>query len=275
MAGIVRDVLAHRQDVQLHLHPVWLYFKYPQWCDDLTRLPSQRDVFTDRDSDEIADWLRDGADILERLSGSRPTAFRSGNLNTGLVLYQGMRRAGIELASNIGVGLSEPVEHELLLYSGLHAIEGVTEVPVTEVPVTTYRMPLPGSDRLLLLTATGSAFAEMRAVLDAAYRLSASPIVVLMHPQDFRIAVAKTPEAPPDYRPDPVRQSRLERLCGYLADHPERFRVTTFAESAKRWQAARSNRNRLPPRSWQPLGREQTTAPHPPVAPVAGVNHSH
>jgi hypothetical protein len=26
-----------------------------------------------------------------------------------------------------------------------------------------------------------------------------------------------------------------------LADHPERFRVTTFGESAERWQTAQSN----------------------------------
>jgi peptidoglycan/xylan/chitin deacetylase (PgdA/CDA1 family) len=240
MAGIVRDILAHGQDVQLHLHPVWLYFKYPKWRDELRWRPRPRDIFTDRESDEIANWLQDGVDILERLSGSRPIAFRSGNLNAGRVLYQGMRKAGIRLASNIGVGLSAPVEDELMLYSGLHSIEGVTEVPVT-----TYRMPLPGSDRLLLLTATGSAVAEMRAVLDAAHRLDAGPVVLLLHPHDFRIAVQSTPGSPPDYRPDPVRQSRLERLCAYLGRYPERFRVTTFAESAERWQTAQSNRNPL------------------------------
>ena len=240
MGGIVSDLLAHGQDVQLHLHPVWLYFKSSQWRDELTRRPGRRDIFTDRDSDEIAEWLRDGVNILERLSGNRPIAFRSGNLNVGRVLYKGMSKAGIGLASNIGVGLSVPVEDELMLFSGIHAIDGVTEVPVT-----TYRMPLPGRDRLLLLTATGSAFAEMRAVLDAAHRLGAGPVVVLLHPHDFRIAVQSTPGTHPDYRPDPVRQRRLERLCAYLSQHPKRFRVTTFAESAERWQATQSNRNPL------------------------------
>jgi len=240
MASIVHDMLARGQDVQLHLHPVWLYYKFPPWRDELRRRPRPRDIFTDRDSDEIADWLRDGIDILGRLSGRRPIAFRSGNLNVGRVLYQGMRKAGIGLASNIGVGLSAPLEDELMLFGGLHSIDGVTEAPVT-----TYRMPLPGRDRLLLLTATGSAFAEMRAVLDAAHRLGAGPVVVLLHPHDFRIAVQSTPGSHPDYRPDPVRQRRLERLCAYLGKHPERFRVTTFAESAERWQARQTNRNPL------------------------------
>ncbi len=229
MTAIIRRMQAHGQDVQLHLHPVWLYFKFPAWRQALANEVRPRDVFTDRSAEEIAAWLDDGAGILERLSGTRPIAFRSGNLNVGRVLYAGMRRAGLRLASNIGVGLSEPAEPELRCYAGVQRIDGVTEVPVT-----TYRAPVPGK-RLLLLTATGSAFREMRAVLDAAHRRRVGPVVVLLHPHDFRVALPNGHGGQLQYRPDPVRQSRLERLCAYLAAHPERFRVTTFADAAERW----------------------------------------
>jgi hypothetical protein len=239
MAEIIARMQAHGQDVQLHLHPVWLYFRFPAWRERLAHERRPRDIFTDRDADEIARWLDDGAGILERLCGSRPVAFRSGNLNVGRVLYAGMRRAGLLLASNIGVGLSEPQEPELRFYAGLQRIDGVTEVPVT-----TYRAPLPGN-RLLLLTATGSAFAEMRRVLEAAHRRGIGPVVVLLHPHDFRMALPNGAAGRMRYRPDAVRQSRLERLCDHLAAHPERYRVTTFAESAARWQQAAVTDNPL------------------------------
>jgi len=232
MRGVVQATLDRGHDVQLHLHPVWLYYKYRHWKDELSIRQRPRDIFTDRDAEEIAAWLGDGASILERLSGSRPIAFRSGNLNAGRILYRGMYQAGITLASNIGVGLSTPSEEELLLYAGVHRIDGITEVPVT-----TYRAPLPGN-RLLLLTTTGSAFREMRAVLDAAHRLGTGPVVLLLHPHDFRIALHATPGAPPSFRPDRIRQSRFDRLCRHLCRHPQRFRVTTFAESAQRWSAS-------------------------------------
>jgi peptidoglycan/xylan/chitin deacetylase (PgdA/CDA1 family) len=230
MAGIIRHMQARGQDVQLHLHPVWLYFRFPEWRAALSQELPPRDIFTDRDADEIAAWLDDGARILERLSGARPIAFRSGNLNVGRVLYDGMRRAGLRLASNIGVGLSEPAEPELRFYAGLQRIDGVTEVPVT-----TYRAPMPGN-RLLLLTATGSAFGEMRAVLDEAHRRGIGPVVVLLHPHDFRMALPNGSNGQMRYRPDRIRQSRLERLCAHLAAHPERYRVTTFADAAERWE---------------------------------------
>jgi hypothetical protein len=239
MGEIIRRVQAHGQDIQLHLHPVWLYFRFPAWREALSREPRPRDIFTDRDADEIAAWLADGAGILERLSGTRPIAFRSGNLNVGRVLYAGMRQADLHLASNIGVGLSEPVEPELRFYTGVQHIDGVTEIPVT-----TYRAPLPGN-RLLLLTATGSAFAEMRAVLEGAHRRGIGPVVVLLHPHDFRVALADGGNGSIRYRPDPVRQSRLERLCAHLAAHPERYRVTTFAEAAERWHRATGTENPL------------------------------
>lgn len=250
MQDIVRRMQARGQDVQLHLHPVWLYYKYPDWQAELSppHGRSPRDVFTDRSVAEIAAWLADGMDILERLSGQRPIAFRSGNLDVGQVLYAGMSAAGINLASNIGVGYTEPAEPELRFYAGLQRIDGVTEVPVT-----TYRAPLPG-ERLLLLTATGSAFGEMRAVLDVAHRRGIGPVVVLLHPHDFRIAIRHADGTPPRYQADPVRQSRLERLCAYLAGAPERFRVTTFAESAARWQAAEVSDNPLLAGSLSGLG---------------------
>ena len=236
MAGVVGDILARGQDVQLHLHPIWRRFLNPRWRQEPRRPPRGSDSFTGREPAAIAGLLREGCDILERLAGRRPIAFRCGNLDAGAALYPAMREAGLALASNIGVGLERPAERHLHLYAGLHRLDGVVEVPVTS-----YRVPLL-RDRLLLLTITGSSFAEIRAVLAGAARRGVGPVVVLMHPHDFRIAVPGDPTAPPTYLPDRLRQRRLEQLCRYLTGRPDRFRVTTFAAATDRWQAAAGER---------------------------------
>jgi hypothetical protein len=232
MAGVAADILARGQDVQLHLHPIWRRFLNPRWREEPCRPPPGSDSLVGRDPAEVAGLLREGCAILARLTGRRPIAFRCGNLDAGAALYPAMREAGLELASNIGVGLMRPAERRLWLYAGVHPIDGVVEVPVT-----TYRMPLT-RQRPLLLTITGSSFHEIRAVLAAAARRGVGPIVLLMHPHDFRIARPRGHTERPRYIPDRLRQRRLEQLCRHLAAHPERYRITTFAESAARWQAA-------------------------------------
>lgn len=239
MHGVVADLLDHGQDVQMHLHPVWLYYRLPEWREELPRLPRPRDIFLDFSPHEIAGWLDDGAGLLARWTGRRPIAFRAGNLAAGRVLYQGMLEAGILLASNVGVALSRPRDSELLWYAGRQQIDGVTEIPVTS-----YRRPL-SHDRLLLLTLTGSALPEMRAVLTRAWRAGVGPIVVLLHPHDLHRVAGVGAEGKPVFQADRLRQGRLERLCAWLAAHPERFRVTTFGAEAARWQAAPNTANTL------------------------------
>jgi peptidoglycan/xylan/chitin deacetylase (PgdA/CDA1 family) len=241
MRRVAADILARGHDLQLHLHPVWRGFLNPRWQSEPMPPPPGADSLVGRPPAEIAALLREGAAILERLSGQRPTAFRCGNLDAGAALYQGMAEAGLVLASNVGVGLLRPAEPQLQLYAGLHLIGDVLEVPVT-----TYRMPL-FRNRLLLLTTAGSSTAEIRAVLTRAARQGVGPVVVLMHPHDFRLALSQAPSGPPRYAADRVRQRRLEQLCGHLATHPRQYRVTTFAEAATRWRSAAASQRAEPP----------------------------
>jgi len=243
MGGVVADILARGQDVQLHLHPIWRRFLNPRWREEPMLPPAGSDSLVGRQPAEVASLLREGCDILERLSGRRPLAFRCGNLDAGAVLYPAMRSAGLALASNIGVGLMRPADAHLQLYAGTHVIDGIVEVPVTS-----YRPPLLRG-RLLLLTITGSSFGEIAAVLASAARRGIGPVVVLMHPHDFRIALPQGLNVPPRYIADRLRQRRLEKLCRHLAAHPERYRVTTFAAAMAGWQdaAAQPRRDDPPP----------------------------
>lgn len=237
-AELIGAMQARGQDVQMHLHPVWLYYRFADWR---ARLPAERpmDHFSGHPEDQVTDWLRDGTAIFERLSGRPPLAFRSGNLDADHGLYRALTRAGIRLSSNIGVGLRPPQEPALRLHGGVHRIEGVTEVPVTSYRPDLLRRPL------LLATLAGSAFAELRGLLTRAAHRGIGPVVLLLHPHDLRIAVPDTTGNRPRYLPDRTRQRRLERLCGFLAAHPDRFRVVTFAEAAARWQTAADSGNPL------------------------------
>lgn len=231
MARVAADILADGHDVQLHLHPVWRRFLNPRWRDEPVLPPLGSDSFVNREPAEVAKLLLDGCDILGRLGAKRPIAFRCGNLDAGGVIYQGMREAGLKLASNVGLALHRPAEAALCRYAGLCTFSGIVEVPVTS-----YRLPLL-KRRLSLLSITGSSFAEMRRVLTVASHKGVGPIVVLMHPHDFHIPLTDGVSARPRYVPDRLRQRRLEQLCRFVTANRSRFRVTTFADSVGRWTA--------------------------------------
>jgi peptidoglycan/xylan/chitin deacetylase (PgdA/CDA1 family) len=232
MAAVVEDILRYGHDVQLHLHPVWRRFIDPRWREEPKRPPIGSDSFAGRDPRELVALLAEGVEILERLSGVRPIAFRCGNLDAVRGLYPGLREVGLTLASNVGVALKRPSDPKLRVFSGTHRIDGVTEVPVT-----TYRVPHLGQ-RLLLLTISGSSFLEIRTVLENAARHGTGPIVLLLHAHDLRMSIPGLPTDPPRYRRDSLRQRRLEKVCQYLSARPDRYRVTTFKESAAKWAAA-------------------------------------
>jgi peptidoglycan/xylan/chitin deacetylase (PgdA/CDA1 family) len=237
IAKVAADILQHGNDVQLHLHPVWRFAanpgllnrQHPAPHDDITR-------FSPRD---IQAWIADGASIFRRVVGYHPLAFRAGNLCASRPMYPALADANIRMASNVGYAWMRPADKSLRLLSGVHKVQGVTEIPVTTYGDFGSRNPS------RLLTITGSSFAEMRSVLDNANAQGVGPIVVLAHPHDLVTTETSGTTGPCVSTPHPLRKRRFRQLCTYLSQNTDRFRVVTFSHAADRWQQASNDDNRL------------------------------
>ena len=229
MGRIVARLCDAGQDVQLHLHPCWLYFRRPDWR---TRLAAEspNDRCDGRGIEGLVEMMRLGLAPWRHWDGPPPTALRTGNLRADRTVYRAMASVGLRVASNLGVAYARPADGALLLHTGRHWIAGVLEVPVMS-----YLQVSMGSlqvERLLTITATS--WPEMRSLLWRARACGVTTVVVLTHPHEF---IKGDRRSGGRLRPNRINQDRLRRLCRFLADNTRDFRAATFGEAAPRWLA--------------------------------------
>jgi hypothetical protein len=227
MGEVVQRILAAGHDVQLHLHPQWLFFRDPDWRRRLPCKPPD-DRCEGRTEAELDDMIGLGLASFARWGAPRPVALRTGGLRVDRAVYRAMARQGLRLASNIGWGWFEPEDPSLRIAAGLAWIEGVLELPVL-----TYRQLAVGPLRpLRLFTITATSAAETRSLLNQAWRRQVSPCVILTHPFEFVRYFGGTDPVSPSR----ITLGRLGALCGHLARHPGRFRVVCLRDGLAGWQ---------------------------------------
>lgn len=220
MAGLAQRVAAQGHDVQLHLHPVWTYFDHPQWRQQLS-VVRPNDRMHGQELSRLASLIGRGQNALQRWGLPAPVALRTGNLMVDRNVYRAMATCGLTVASNIACAVFEPAEAALRLASGVHLIEGVTELPV----LTYSDLTLAGRVHQKALTVTGSSLAEAVTLLDQAHACAEPAVVLLTHCHEFVKGDMRGA-----LRPDRVNQRRLAGLCEHLARHADRFEVSTFRQ---------------------------------------------
>src|ERR1035437_4760044 len=104
MGNIAHTIVDRGQDIQLHLHPCWQYFKKPNWQEVLKLNPPNDDI-SRRSYHEIESLLLEGLDIFSLWGLARPKAIRTGSLCVKKDVYKAMQKIGIKLSSNIGFGI--------------------------------------------------------------------------------------------------------------------------------------------------------------------------
>lgn len=247
MGEIARDIQADGHDVELHLHPAWAYFANPDWRDELERNPPN-DWMALRTPQEIRHFIDLGLQAFRNWSLPPPIAVRAGSLTIDRSIYGVMREMGLPLSSHLGMGLFRPAEAALHLNGGRHRIDDVTEVPVTS-----YRdLRLGSYAHWKLLTIQGVSSGEMRYVLNRAASSIVGPMVILTHAHEY----ARCTDNGSTFSMDPLSRKRLELLCRFLADNPERFEVTTFRAQRDAWVRSPNTMNpvfTVPP--WSMLRR--------------------
>jgi peptidoglycan/xylan/chitin deacetylase (PgdA/CDA1 family) len=229
MEGVVNDILAAGQDVQLHIHPVWnQVFSFSDWKNKLDEINPNDSVLT-RSQDQLESLFGEGASILERWCGYRPLALRTGNLHVSKNVYKAMFGVGMFVASNIGRGIYEPVDSALSLSHGCRIIDGVYEYPVTSY----VGLHLPGIKEVKSLTITGSSFSEAKYILELAYKKGIGSVVLLTHTfefirgHDFQFNNGKR---------NMLTQGRLQKLCEYISNNSDRFETVFITRLDKKEQ---------------------------------------
>lgn len=235
MRDLALRIQAAGHDVQLHLHPVWTYFKNPDWMDRLRSDPPSDHMYG-RTLDELNQWLADGIAIFERWGLERPVALRTGSLMVDKTVYQAMELAGIPVGSNVGLALYWPDDPALHFFSGIHRVGNVVEACVT----TYIDLALGKRAHYKTLTITGSSWQEMRTLLLRAYQSSVESIVILTHPFEY-VKIQSVDFS--GLLPNRINQQRLSCLCEFLRDHGDWFEVMTIGQLASASPVASSADN--------------------------------
>lgn len=224
MQGVIDRLKAARQDIQLHVHPVWLSFNTdPQ----LGTFPRQDDC-SGQSFDELKRALNACIAIFNRWVGHNPLAIRTGSLRADENVYRVMRELGILLSSNVALGVFQPKEQLLRQDSGRHLIHGVMEIPVFS-----YVDGLSGGRaHKKSLQITSCSWPELKHLLWKARRLGIENVVILTHPFEY---IKKS-----DFRygkliRNRVNQRRMQNLCEFVYQHPEDFVAADFSSQYHNW----------------------------------------
>lgn len=234
MRAIAREIHDAGHEVQLHSHPCWSLFEHADWR-ERARTAKNPDNYFGRTLDDSVRLLQQGIDTFASWGLPRPRAFRSGNLQHDVNLYQALAQVGIPYSSNVAVSVFHSGDPNYLLYSGTHERLGVLECPV----LTYSDWQISGRKHTKALSIAGTSFAEMRVLLNKAQAEGIPLVVILTHPFEF---VQKDDLAYRHARKHGITQQRLIDLCAFLQANSDRFHACGMVEAADD-PACRDERN--------------------------------
>lgn len=227
MASLVQRIQQAQQDLQLHIHPVWLSFNKDN---KLGTFP-QNDNCAGRSFEDLKRVFEYCIEVFERWTNTRPVAIRTGSLWADLNVYEVMQHLKIPMSSNIGLGIFEPKEPALQVASGRRKIKGVMEVPV----FTYQDNSLGRNPHKKSLQITSCSWPEMECLLWKARKMGVTNIVILTHPFEF---VKKADWQFNKLNRNRVNQTRLKKLCQFIRQNDQDFVSTSFAASHEKWCAS-------------------------------------
>jgi hypothetical protein len=215
------------QDVQLHLHPIFL--RYAEYIKD-GRFPPVKigawpDAMLSYSEQEQTRLIEHGMDIFRCISGREPVAFRAGGYLADRVTLRCLAGAGIHLDSSANPAYGASFPDEPLTDNQIRCLEGVWEIPITVA-----RTHFPDRTPLKHLEISALSFGELKAVLLAAYRYGMRHVVLILHsfsmvkPRDIAYEL---------FRPDWLVIRRFRKLLEFLAENPGTFRARTFEELSR------------------------------------------
>jgi hypothetical protein len=222
MQRVTDYLLEAGQDVQLHLHPCWTVFGYPDWPSRVRNQPRQDD-FAGRSRESSVALIHRGLAAFKAWGVPKPIAIRTASLQHDEQTFAAISEAGLPLSSSIGIGIYRSPVPDLCLFGGCHIISDVHELPVLS-----YReLSFLHSDHMKSLTVTGCSLREMTYLLWETHRRNVGVIVLLTHPFEF---VEGGDYALNGAKASSLNQARFRSLCAFLDRHRKEFQTTTFTQ---------------------------------------------
>lgn len=220
VSHICQYILSRGHDVQLHLHPLFLYFIKP-----FSKNLMDKAVFLHYfNLEKQCSMIKDGKYILIRNGALPPIAFRAGSYGANLDTLKALKLNNFLIDSSFNrcyMGSHSKLPN--LDINDVFGLEGVWELPITNF----LEFPMLNGGRPKPLDINGVSFKEIKKVLENAYVIGQSNIMIIMHSFSFI--------QPLDIQYKRVRLRRrvilrFENLCRYLAMNTEKYKVRVLGE---------------------------------------------
>jgi len=217
---ICQFLLAHGQDVQLHIHPNHRHYGLKQRG---LPFPFNDNIADLSPADQLA-LLREGSDRIQRWTGRRPVAFRAGNMGASEDTLRQLEAAGILIDSSYAF----PYAGGQCRFSAERLYNGsMWYGRVLEMALSGYRQPIAferGHSKPLDLM--GISFEECRDAIRLIHAAGAEAVLILHCFSLFKVRNVQYDGG----RANRIVARRFRRLCEWLA--VERLPVRTISDVA-------------------------------------------
>lgn len=208
---IVKMIRDAGQEVQLHLHPEWTDEALEPIIEDCA---TKRQHLTYYTLDEQTTLIGHCKRMLEAAGSGPIKAFRAGSYAANRDTFEALRRNHIYIDTSLNrcFDISAPDLRGTYSFDSAFESQGVSAYPVTVMR--------DGFNKSRPIQIGACGFSEMRDALWSANRLGSKSFVFVSH----NFEMLKTDRSEPDW----IVVKRFERLCGFLAKHPDIFKVRGF-----------------------------------------------
>ncbi|MEJ2199934.1 MAG: polysaccharide deacetylase [Desulfuromonadaceae bacterium] len=217
---VARYLVDQDQDVQLHIHPNHVHYGLIKAGKECQRT----DQMADLDRSWQKELIEKGAGLLESWTGTRPIAFRAGNMGASEETLAALTEAGLWIDSSytfpyVG-GQCRFQEKERYNGSKWYG-------PVLEVALSAYEQPkFPGLHPAKPVDLMGSSFEECRDAVRMICDAGGDAVVILHSFSLFKVRDKQYHGG----KLNRVVTRRFERFCQWLDDNRRQYPPRTFAE---------------------------------------------
>lgn len=211
LAEIVGLLQESAQEVQLHLHTEWV---------DESKIPLLENMHTKRQHlryfsvDEQTSLIATGLGLIKQAGAHSINAFRAGSFAFNKDTLHALATNGISFDSSYNASLFGP---DSGVMPGMTLVDPIECEGVYEYPMTVFR---DGTGTLRHAQLTSCSYTELEGLLWQALETGRSTFVILSHSSEL-LNKAKN-------RPDEAVVKRFRKLCSFLDQNRDCFRVRGF-----------------------------------------------